>query len=221
MAPERYAYGFRRLTDLREDRAALGDPLTPGDIERDGVGVESAASLADAEHAIESWVTSMYRTGVRVGELIAYERETTDGQTAYSMRIVDRRSNTAPPPIEGAGLRHPLVVAFVEGGLVQGSVEFEGVGLPELIVLDFDTTESSDPEECNDFAVKVSETAELMKARGQLMDPAWIEQADNAVIPLCDICRQPEGEGEADWNGETGNHETCEAEEAKKAKVAV
>jgi len=28
--------------------------------------------------------------------------------------------------------------------------------------------------------------------------------------PKCDLCGQPEGEGEADWNGETGNHESCE-----------
>lgn len=31
------------------------------------------------------------------------------------------------------------------------------------------------------------------------------------VEPRCDICGEPDGEGEADWNGETGNHATCEA----------
>lgn len=30
------------------------------------------------------------------------------------------------------------------------------------------------------------------------------------VTPRCDICGQPDGPGEPDWNGETGNHRSCE-----------
>lgn len=31
------------------------------------------------------------------------------------------------------------------------------------------------------------------------------------VTPRCDICNWPENhEGESDWNGETGNHVSCE-----------
>ena len=39
-------------------------------------------------------------------------------------------------------------------------------------------------------------------------------------VPTCDICEEPQsmewGE-ENDWNGETGNHETCEEREAEDA----
>jgi hypothetical protein len=31
------------------------------------------------------------------------------------------------------------------------------------------------------------------------------------IEPICDHCDEPDGPGEADWNGETGNHLTCEA----------
>ena len=36
------------------------------------------------------------------------------------------------------------------------------------------------------------------------------------VTPTCDICGEPEDQdptngGEYDWNGETGNHQSCEA----------
>lgn len=33
------------------------------------------------------------------------------------------------------------------------------------------------------------------------------------VVPKCDICGKPDGPGEPDWNGETGCHATCEANE--------
>lgn len=33
------------------------------------------------------------------------------------------------------------------------------------------------------------------------------------VIPKCDICGEPDGPGKSDWNGETGNHVSCEADE--------
>ena len=34
------------------------------------------------------------------------------------------------------------------------------------------------------------------------------------VTPRCDICNWPENhEGESDWNGETGNHVSCECME--------
>lgn len=35
--------------------------------------------------------------------------------------------------------------------------------------------------------------------------------------PTCDICGEPQdaGDGWEDWNGETGCHETCEAQLAK------
>lgn len=118
-------------------------------------------------------------------------------------------------------VRRPLLVAFAEGGVVQTSVSFEGVGMPELIYLDFDMTESSDAQDCNDFAHHVHEVAKAMAERGQPMNPAWISQADSAVVPVCDICDEPEGEGEADWNGETGNHETCESEQAEEAGTVV
>ena len=38
---------------------------------------------------------------------------------------------------------------------------------------------------------------------------SWDEAANP---PTCDICGEPQGEddGESDWNGETGNHLTCE-----------
>lgn len=43
---------------------------------------------------------------------------------------------------------------------------------------------------------------------------AFVDSLDNEPgqpnEPKCDLCGQPEGEGEADWNGETGNHESCE-----------
>lgn len=38
-------------------------------------------------------------------------------------------------------------------------------------------------------------------------------EPDEEVTPICDICNEPwedGGEGE-DWNGETGNHKSCEA----------
>lgn len=38
---------------------------------------------------------------------------------------------------------------------------------------------------------------------------------DFASEPRCDLCGAPEGDGEADWNGETGNHLSCEAERAE------
>lgn len=28
--------------------------------------------------------------------------------------------------------------------------------------------------------------------------------------PRCDLCGEPDGPGEPDWNGETGNHKSCE-----------
>lgn len=30
------------------------------------------------------------------------------------------------------------------------------------------------------------------------------------VTPTCDICGRPDGAGVPDWNGETGNHLSCE-----------
>lgn len=48
--------------------------------------------------------------------------------------------------------------------------------------------------------------------------------ADEAeAIPTCDICGDPEdqriGPFENDWNGETGNHKSCEEEEARRARI--
>ena len=39
----------------------------------------------------------------------------------------------------------------------------------------------------------------------------WTDGSD--PVPTCDICGQPDGPGEPDWNGETGNHASCEAAE--------
>jgi len=33
---------------------------------------------------------------------------------------------------------------------------------------------------------------------------------ENEVEPTCEICGEPDGLGESDWNPETGNHESCE-----------
>lgn len=37
------------------------------------------------------------------------------------------------------------------------------------------------------------------------------------VIPTCDICDEPEPEPDADWNGETGCHRSCEADPTRDA----
>lgn len=50
----------------------------------------------------------------------------------------------------------------------------------------------------------------------------WAYGHDCEVTPRCDLCGEPDlqqanGEWLApDWNGETGNHLTCEAEAARK-----
>jgi hypothetical protein len=33
------------------------------------------------------------------------------------------------------------------------------------------------------------------------------------AVPTCDICGEQDGPGEPDWNGETGNHRSCEDRE--------
>ncbi len=38
---------------------------------------------------------------------------------------------------------------------------------------------------------------------------------EEEVVPTCDICGDTDHEGEADWNGETGNHITCEQWESQ------
>jgi hypothetical protein len=40
-------------------------------------------------------------------------------------------------------------------------------------------------------------------------DEPRIESVDE-VEPTCDLCGEPDGPGEPDWNGETGNHLSCE-----------
>lgn len=41
------------------------------------------------------------------------------------------------------------------------------------------------------------------------------------VTPTCDICNEPELELDADWNGVTGNHITCEETEARRTAPIV
>jgi hypothetical protein len=36
------------------------------------------------------------------------------------------------------------------------------------------------------------------------------EGTEPEVTPTCDYCGQPDGPGVPDWNGETGNHASCE-----------
>jgi hypothetical protein len=36
------------------------------------------------------------------------------------------------------------------------------------------------------------------------------------AVPTCDICGQPDGDVPTDWNGETGNHLSCEAREYRR-----
>ena len=40
-------------------------------------------------------------------------------------------------------------------------------------------------------------------------DALWPKD-DEAPTPKCDICGEPDGPGTPDWNGETGNHASCE-----------
>jgi hypothetical protein len=45
------------------------------------------------------------------------------------------------------------------------------------------------------------------------------EPADyDDVQPICDICDEPQWREGDDWNGETGNHLSCEEQERKDVK---
>jgi len=45
-------------------------------------------------------------------------------------------------------------------------------------------------------------------------DTWWIVNLRNPeeITPTCDICGKPDGAGVPDWNGETGNHASCETD---------
>ncbi len=42
------------------------------------------------------------------------------------------------------------------------------------------------------------------------LDPSAIVALVPELEPRCDLCGRSDGPGPADWNGETGNHRSCE-----------
>lgn len=57
-----------------------------------------------------------------------------------------------------------------------------------------------------------------LQGLAQHIDPSDVELLEWAGVPefppTCDLCGKQDGPGEPDWNGETGNHVTCEREAA-------
>jgi hypothetical protein len=45
------------------------------------------------------------------------------------------------------------------------------------------------------------------------VDDPTLDPAYPGVTPVCDICDEPDGPGEPDWNGETGCHASCEQDD--------
>lgn len=76
---------------------------------------------------------------------------------------------------EQAILKRPLVVALMDGGLVQGEIVLPGVGIPDFIVLDFDR-EGDDLDGLQGFLEAITETREKLQARGIDLSDDWMDE---------------------------------------------
>lgn len=53
----------------------------------------------------------------------------------------------------------------------------------------------------------------LRRANGTIFTPTCHHEVfvtDDDIVPTCDICERPQYTEGDDWNGETGNHHSCE-----------
>jgi hypothetical protein len=73
----------------------------------------------------------------------------------------------------------PLVVAFVDGGLVQHEIVFPGLGTPQFDVLDFDREGATD-EDVEMFVENADKVFTEIRARGgEIPDYPWMERLDS------------------------------------------
>jgi len=128
----------------------------------------------------------------------------------------------------------PFIYVKVEGGLAEVYGDVDRV---DTVQIDFDVSESTDSaiEELDSMI----EDAERIPDRLAVLphdDPGWIDKAgiltslrddlaehltslhgevfvnEEGIVPRCDICDGPQLVEGDDWNGDTGNHRSCESD---------
>ena len=84
---------------------------------------------------------------------------TADSVAVVAEKVVDQTEE------HYSATRRPLVVAIMDGGLIQSDITAPGLGTPELVTLDYDR-EDDTPEGITEFLDYVEEVRAMLKDRG-------------------------------------------------------
>lgn len=135
-------------------------------------------------------------------------------------------------------MHKPFILVTVEGGIADYHGDTHRV---DVELIDYDISELGD--ESIDQLDRMIESAERIPSRLAALDrqnPHWIDKHgilatlredlaralegecghavfvnEEGIVPRCDVCNGPQRVEGDDWNGETGNHHSCEMHEFK------